>query len=187
MHIRIATAKDIPSIYPFIYTIWEDMDFPLLTHTSPHQFKQIMTQSMADPYAKFYYGNAIVCQIDHTIVGVLYSYDGRNEPQFDQHFQHWLSQHLSLADIPVKPTYRETNDNEWYIDALIVSPTHRSKGIGTALIQFLCHTLPKGTTIGLNCELDNTRASALYYSLGFSKTHTISFLSHQYNHLTKLI
>lgn len=187
MHIRQATKEDVSSIYPLIYTIWNDMNFPLLEKLPNEQFRNIMLRTMCDKHAKFYYKNAYVCEIDSRIVGILYGYYGVKEPLYDKYFQTFLAKHLPPSLIPNMPDYRETNDKEWYIDALVVLPDHHNKGIGTGLINALHHFLPINTIIGLNCEVDNTNALRFYQRLGFSINSNLSFLGHTYRHLTKYI
>jgi ribosomal protein S18 acetylase RimI-like enzyme len=56
-----------------------------------------------------------------------------------------------------------------YIDYIATSPEHRSKGIGTQLIEFVRDTLDS-KHIELETYAKNTRAIALYERLGFKVT-----------------
>ncbi len=61
------------------------------------------------------------------------------------------------------------------ISDLVVSESHRGRGLGTALIQALLqHALQRGiTTFEIGVSLNNPRAAALYRRLGFADSHTV--------------
>jgi ribosomal protein S18 acetylase RimI-like enzyme len=61
------------------------------------------------------------------------------------------------------------------ISDLIVSPTRRSNGIGTAMIQYLIHNISHQSIdcIEIGVSQTNPRAAALYYRLGFTYYTTL--------------
>lgn len=61
------------------------------------------------------------------------------------------------------------------ISDLIVSEQYRNQGIGTAMIQYLIHSLPDnlGTIIEIGVADDNPRALALYENLGFTRAYEL--------------
>lgn len=60
------------------------------------------------------------------------------------------------------------------ISDLIVSETHRSQGIGTAMIQYLIRTMPY-KIIEIGVAESNPRALALYQKLGFARAYELKF------------
>lgn len=179
-----ATQQDIPSIFPLLDIIWQDMDFPLRRLLDSDTFKKTMTDLMALPHSKFSYQHCFVFKKGATVIGVLFGYFGKDESLLDEHFCQFIDERFPHLNIRAYMDYRESLDNEWYLDALIVHPNHQKKGIGSALLQHIdthITTMP----IGLNCEHDNVTAQRLYEKIGFQFVTTVSFLGHTYHHLQK--
>lgn len=185
MMITHAQIQDIPAIFPLLDIIWKDMDFPLRRLLDTHTFQSIMLEVMSLSNSKFSYKHCIVFKDNDTVIGVLFGYTGADEPILDEHFCQFIDARFPHLHIRQYMNYRETLDDEWYIDALVVHPLHQQKGIGTALLQHIDkHIADK--PIGLNCEQDNTLAQRLYEKNGFQFKTTLDFLGHTYNHLQKL-
>lgn len=60
------------------------------------------------------------------------------------------------------------------ISDLMVHPTHRGQGIGTAMIQYLMASVPsRANCVELGVAESNPRALALYRRLGFCDSYTL--------------
>lgn len=185
--LRQAKPTDINAIYPLIDIIWKDMDFPLKRLLPPEQFQQTMQQLMALPHSKFSYTNCWVHEeTSEHISGILYSYAGSRECELDEQFYTSIDTLFPTLNIRQYADKRETNDNEWYIDAIVVDSSYRGRGIAKTFFQHL-PIIAKHSTIGLNCDVNNHKAYALYEKLHFKTTDTITFLGHNYYHMQKNI
>lgn len=183
--IRQATASDIPSIYPLILTIWEDMAFPFLKLASQEDFKSTMLTLMADDRFKWCYHNVIVHTTNEKVDGILYGYEGAKEGAYDEFFYDYIDDKFPKLNIRNYTYPKESHDKEWYLDALVVDSNARGKGIGTTLLKELPKHIQTPHPIGLNCDVTNPRAYKLYQSLGFNTVYEISFLGHTYFHMEK--
>ncbi|NEW65663.1 GNAT family N-acetyltransferase [Carnobacteriaceae bacterium zg-84] len=185
--IRKATKQDIDAIYPLIYIIWEDMNYPLLRLLDKDTFQKTMLHILADEHAKFSYKNAWVYEKENQIIGVLYGYAGQDERQFDEHFHTFIDAHFPHLNIRQYESNRESHDNEWYLDSLVVHSNYRGQGIASAFFDVLKDIVAPYQRVGLNCEQDNLQAKKLYERLGFSTVYEIDFLGHLYYHMEKSI
>lgn len=180
--IRHATKHDAPVIFELMLTIWSDMQFPLLTLIDFNAFKTVMITNIQQENSKFSYRNAYVYTQNDTVIAVLYHYDGEKELAFNYQFVQFISAqlpHINGADLA---SARETADDEWYIDSLVVHPKYRGQFVGTTVLKsFLQNTFTKPIT--LNCDVTNQKALTLYQQLGFTITKTYHFLGHDYYHM----
>lgn len=56
------------------------------------------------------------------------------------------------------------------VGAVITRPSHRGRGLGSAVVSALCRLLwGRYATIGLNVEVANSQALVLYDRLGFRR------------------
>ncbi|MBS4762280.1 GNAT family N-acetyltransferase [Carnobacteriaceae bacterium zg-ZUI252] len=184
MTIRHATLDDISSIYPLIRIIWEDMSHPLLTLLDDATFKHTMCDLMRRDESKFSYRNALVYEINHQVVGVLYGYDGHKEPAYDKQLIDYIRKRFPNVDTTPLHMERESCDDEWYLDSLVVAPQHRSQGIAKAFFNYL-HANASQSIIGLNCEYGNDNAFALYQKMGYKNVYSTTFLGHTYRHMQR--
>lgn len=180
-----AQKHDIDEIFQLLDIIWQDMDFPLRRLLDTHTFQNTMIDIMSLPNSKFSYTHCTIFKENDTVMGVLFGYLGKDEPLLDDHFCQFIEDRFPHLHIRQYMDYRETLDDEWYIDALVVHPLYQQKGIGTALLQHIHHAIID-IPIGLNCEQDNASAQRLYEKNGFQFKTTVQFLGHTYNHLQKL-
>lgn len=70
--------------------------------------------------------------------------------------------------------YQDVDNRRFLIDGLCVAEGQRGRGIGTALIDALCHEAQRRgyPAVRLDVVQDNTRARALYERLGFAPVAT---------------
>ncbi|HEY6409660.1 MAG TPA: GNAT family N-acetyltransferase [Ktedonobacteraceae bacterium] len=102
---------------------------------------------------RFSYQYIQVAEQSSEVVGLVLSFGGRDEARLNAAVGSWLE--------------REAQDDEWYVDALVVFENWGRKGIGTRLVQAAerqarQHHCPK---ISLHVAQGNTQALDLYAHL----------------------
>ena len=184
--IRPAQASDVPALYDLMVIIWQDMEFEPFVTLDSQTFKQAMIQHLLDTKQKYNYQNCWVYQARHTgqIQGLVLGYPGNLESTYDRLIEQHFGDHTELGDFVLT---RESRDDEWYIDMLVVAPEARGLGIASALIKHLDTIHTPGTVLGLNCDLVNPRAKALYHRLGFEVRDRVTFSGHDYHHMQKIV
>ncbi|WP_314760675.1 GNAT family N-acetyltransferase [uncultured Abiotrophia sp.] len=184
--IRPAQASDVPALYDLMAIIWQDMEFEPYVTLDSQTFKEAMVQHLLDTKQKYNYQNCWVYQSRHTgqIQGLVLGYPGHLEPRYDRLIEQYFGNHTELEDFSLT---RESRDDEWYIDMLVVDPQARGLGIATALVKHLESVHSEGTVLGLNCDLVNPRAKALYHRLGFEVRDQVTFSGHDYHHMQKTV
>ena len=131
--------------------------------------------------SQYSYRNTLIAEIDNTPVGAIIGYDGAKLHELRATTYSII--HDALGRKPSIPD--ETEAGEYYLDSLAIVPEHRGKGIGKQLIAALCErAFSLGHEhVGLIVDFDNSRAEALYTSLGFSRVGTKTFLGHKMWHM----
>ncbi len=183
--IRKIKQDEIPLLYPFVYRILLDMELPLLKTVSGDTLNSIINEAMESPNYRYGFEHAWVCEQDKQIVGVLFGYPGEFTSMVDGPFEVALINHV-LSPFEFKPG-NETYPGEWYLDALVVAPIFRRKGIGRRMLQIIDNIAKDAGyyAIGLNCPIDNSVAYNLYKEVGFSE-YTKHLLGEKiYYHMTK--
>ncbi|MDG0813733.1 GNAT family N-acetyltransferase [Cohnella rhizosphaerae] len=84
---------------------------------------------------------------------------------------------------------READEDEYYIDAVAVFPSHQGRGFAKALIRHAeLEAVARGyAAIGLNVDIEKDGARALYARLGFAEDKRISINGHPYRHMRKAL
>jgi hypothetical protein len=184
--IRPAQASDVPLLYDLMAIIWQDMEFEPYVTLDDKTFKQAMLEHLIDPKQKYTYQNCWVYESSRTgqIQGLILGYPGDLEPAYDRLIEQQFGDYQDLGDFVLT---RESRDDEWYIDMLVVAPEARRLGIASALIKHLDTIHTPGTVLGLNCDLVNPRAKALYRRLGFEVRDRVTFSGHDYHHMQKIV
>jgi ribosomal protein S18 acetylase RimI-like enzyme len=128
------------------YPVREEHESPFIERLQ-HFFRQDCN--------RFSYQNIQFAEHTSEVVGLVLSFEGRDEPQLNAAVGSWLE--------------REAQDDEWYIDALAVLKNWSHKGIGTRLLQSAeqqarLHHYPK---VALYVAQGNTQALDLYTHLDY--------------------
>ena len=128
-------------------------------------YLQVLAQLAAMPGTLYSYQNAWVAQYDGTPSGAIIGYDGAQFELLRQATCQFICQ--QTGNMPA--TCGETEPGEFYIDTLAVLPTFRHAGIGRKLITALCQQAAQmgHARVGLLVDPENTKAQALYASVGF--------------------
>lgn len=186
--IRQAELKDTEKLIEGILAIWRDMEAPFVTEIPLAELKEIISESMKQKDFRFHYANGIVYEIDGKVAGVAYGYKGEMEEGIDQGFKQLLIDRGYHHKINLTFDL-ETEAGEWYLDMLYTYPDFRKQGVATKLLDELPVAAEKAgeTAVGLNCDVANPRAKALYEKKGYRKVKTIFIVGHEYDHMVKNI
>jgi len=119
--------------------------------------------------------NALIAEFDGDTAGMTLSYPRASDIEPPSPPNAVLAPLIELLNL-AKGT--------WYIDALAVYTAHRGSGVGRVLMQAEIERA-KGGAMSLITEDDNTRAQALYFSLGFGETARRSCTKFSSNQTTR--
>src|SRR5450755_330945 len=124
---------------------------------------------------RFSYQHIQVAEQSSEVVGLVLSFEGRDEARLNAAVGSWLE--------------REAEDDEWYVDALAVLKNWGRKGIGTCLLQTAerqarQHHYPK---IALNVAKDNEEAFSLYQRLHYVVTRETFLYQRRYVRMVKVL
>lgn len=114
---------------------------------------------------QYSFENTLVYSNTAGVQGMICAYNGKHLNQLRQPFITYIQREFGFTGIPED----ETQEGEYYIDCLCVTPAMQGKGIGKQLIKAL---VEQGLTnnwpaIGLLVNKNNQQAQKLYTSLGF--------------------
>lgn len=125
---------------------------------------------------------------DGNRIGACVSYDGSKlrclRRSFFEEANKTLGWGLTSEEIENIPA--ETDENEFYLDSLMVLPSFRKQGIATKLISDASRRADVfGKRLGLLVDTDNPRARRLYESLGFQEVGIRPFAGVEMYHMQK--
>lgn len=124
---------------------------------------------------RFSYQYISVAEHASAVVGLVLSFGGRDEERLNAAVG-WQLEH-------------ESEDDEWYVDALAVLKNWGRKGIGARLLhraeqQARHHHYPK---IALNVAQENKQALSLYQRLHYVVTHETLLYQRRYMRMVKTL
>lgn len=183
--IRKVEEHEIPSLYPFVYRIFSDMELPILDEIAPEIFEKIVVEAMHDPHYRYGYEHAYICEREGEIAGVLFGYPGELEALIDGPLRAAMLNHgVVMAYSAAEP---ETLPGQWYIDTLVTHPDFRRQGVALELMRDAEAIAKKAgyESIGLNCDMTNEAAYNLYFKAGYTTKTRIVLSGHVYWHMTK--
>jgi len=128
--------------------------------------------------------HALLTADDGEIAGTILCYSGAEADKLYEPISKWL------RDIGADASQdRETEENEYYIDALAVFPAYQGRGYAKALIRHAeAEAIRRGLgKIGLNVDVEKEDALALYAKLGFEEDKRIQINGHAFRHMSKTL
>lgn len=183
--IRKIKQEEVHLLYPFVYRIFSDMDFPLLQTVDGDQLNRIVLEAMRSPHYRYGYEHAWVCERNGQIAGVLFGYPGNLESFVDGPLEAALLEH-GFPAITIKEG-TESLPGEWYLDALVVAPIFRRQGIATQFLGIV-DALAKEAgcqQVSVNCPTSFEVAYQLYENAGFKEKTKIVLGNRAFSHMTK--
>ena len=187
--IRKAKRDDFPFIYPILKQIFEEMDMESIKKLPEDQFYALMKQGFISDYYRYSYRRIWVHTNEENIPNgmlTMYSYEDQKIIDFA------LRKEYAKVGLPLTTVIfddQEAWPNEWYIDALAVSPKHWGEGIGQKLLD-IAPKIAKDrgySIISLNVDKENPRAQKLYAYKGFKTTKSMTIGDRVYDHMIKEI
>ncbi len=184
--IRRAKKGDAKMVAPLLFTIWQDMELPLLQKEKEEKIIETLEEAICVPDYRYGFNHLYVYEDNGVIGGALAGYPGEKEPFIDDAWSALAKKH-DLIDQSAVFKEKETFSGEWYLDSIVTKQDYRGKGIGTALLN----ELPRFARadgkrkIGLNCDKANPAAKRLYERLGFQTVGEIILSGHKYEHMQK--
>lgn len=133
--------------------------------------------------SQYSYKNALVAEVEETVVGGVIGYDGADLSVLKEPLYPLIEKYLGRSLV----IEEETSSGEFYIDSLAVLPLYKGRGIGKKLLcSIVNRAFEQGhQRVGLLVDFSNPKAEALYNSIGFKRVEQTTFLGHNMWHLQK--
>ena len=171
--IREAVAADAPLVGRVVLMA--------LHYDDTHPLASIFAELAVREVSQYSYRNALVAEVEGTVVGAIIGYDGARLEELRKPLYELMVEKFGS----VRPVEDETSAGEFYLDSLAVLPQWRGRGVGGALLSAARdRAFAAGhERVGLIVDFENPRAEALYNSLGFERVNATTFLGHDMWHL----
>ncbi|GAB6989152.1 GNAT family N-acetyltransferase [Paenibacillus pini] len=184
MTIRPAAREDAHTAARLLYDALHDVAHQLTGEESEQAVVEVLEQYFADEKGRLGHHQAIVKEVEGEVAGVVVAYGGDEINVLDQPI---LERLRALKNDPTLQLDKESDEDEYYIDTLSVSPQFGGRGIGSALISAAEDKAKelKYNKIAMAVITDNERAYSLYLYLGYKVDKEIMINGHVYYHMVK--
>lgn len=186
MIIRRATNQDASAVAALILLAIEDIGYTLTgKRTEAEVFQQLM-RFYVDEGNRFSKDLIIVIEDGQNVAGMILCYHGSDAARLNEP----IIEHLTrLDETSVVRIDQEADVDEFYIDALAVSPGYQGRGFAKQLIaaaEQLGSQL-NYRKIALNVYQANENALRLYQKLGYQSVKAITIDGKPYWHMSKML
>lgn len=184
MTIRSARQQDASAAVRLLYDALHDVAHQLTGEKSEEKAIEVLEQYFRADEGRLSYRQATVKEIDGEVAGIIVAYGGDQAVELDRPILERLRKLTNDDSIALD---KESDEDEYYIDTLSVSPQFGGQGIGSALISHAEHTAKElhYAKIALAVVTDNHRAHSLYERRGYSTDKEITINGHIYYHMVK--
>ncbi|OXM83578.1 GNAT family N-acetyltransferase [Paenibacillus rigui] len=184
--IRPATPEDAAATVPLILDAIQDIGYQLTGAATHEEAVERLTYFFTREGNRLSYEHVLVKVLDRQIAGMILCYHGQHAKAIDQPLLDRLHELLPDREAVLD---QEADEDEYYIDALAVSPQWKGRGIGTELISAAEQAARQQCycKIALNVEQSNTRAQALYQRLGYETDKHRTIHGKRYDHMVKML
>lgn len=171
--IREAAAADAPLVGRVVLMA--------LHYDETHPLAPIFAELALREVSQYSYRNALVAEVDGSVVGAIIGYDGARLEELRKPLFELMRE--KFGNIPTVED--ETSAGEFYLDSLAVLPQYRGCGAGGALLAAARdRAFAAGhERVGLIVDFENPRAETLYKSHGFERVNATKFLGHDMWHM----
>lgn len=176
MNWRAARAEDAPVALPLIHaTMGAFADF-LFGVGSSALARRSLEALFRHPRNRLSHTFTQLLEHDDETIGLLIAYPGALLPRLDLHtaavmfpLLGWRKSLTFIRRAAAFSGVREAHPGEVYIQALAVSPSHRGRGVGKAILEHAAQTARalRLSTLSLLVSLENLPAQRLYLGAGF--------------------
>jgi ribosomal protein S18 acetylase RimI-like enzyme len=178
-HVRLAGPRDTPVIAELMLSagagLYEHLLQDVVAGLSP---ADLLSLAIADEEGPYYFGNALVAEIDGTAQGLIlgFSADRVNLPEAAFEFVPPERLH------PVQKLFEAKMKNAFYVNSLAVNSGFPGRGLGRSLLDTAGRmaAMDGFDTLCLHVWAENAPAVGLYTSLGFDVRETIDILHSPY-------
>jgi ribosomal protein S18 acetylase RimI-like enzyme len=145
-----------------------------LHYDDTHPLAPIFAELAAREVSQYSYRNALVAEVDGSVVGAIIGYDGARLEELRKPLFELMRE--KFGNVPTVED--ETSAGEFYIDSFAVLPQYRGCGVGHSLLSAARDkAFASGyERVGLLVDFTNPRAEKLYASLGFERVNATTFL-----------
>jgi GNAT superfamily N-acetyltransferase len=186
VNIRAARKEDAQTAIPLFMNVYSGFANILAGSMSEQDVLATMIQFFQTEKNRLSYQNTLVAEGEQGIVGLLLAYYGSQSYDLDRP----LIEHMrSVCKNPALTLDREADEDEFYIDTVVVAPAFASQGIGTALMGAVEEWAQRlhYNKLSLNVYHANEGAHRLYLRLGYSVSEEISIANRRYFHMKKYL
>jgi ribosomal protein S18 acetylase RimI-like enzyme len=184
MTIRFAIKEDAQYAARLLYDALHDVAHQLTGEETEADAVNVLEYYFTQEDGRLSYKQAMVKEIDGKVVGIVIAYAGADVDMLDQPI---LERLRKLHNDPTFKLDKESDEDEYYIDTLSVSPDFGGQGIGSQLIQEVENVARNKSfhKIALVVFKDNPRACALYQRIGYEADKEIIINGQVYDHMVK--
>lgn len=148
-----------------------------------NEYLAVLTKIARRDDTQYSWRYALIAEINGVAAGAIVGYNGAQLHSLREGTFAVLQESVGV----VPSITDETEDGEYYLDSVGVTPEFQGLGIGRSLIEAFCEkAFTEGhERVGLIVDNDNPQAERLYSSLGFERVGTRLFFGHQMWHLQR--
>ncbi|MCR8632651.1 GNAT family N-acetyltransferase [Paenibacillus radicis (ex Xue et al. 2023)] len=186
MTIRPAQLTDASATVRLLFNAIKDIGYQLTGGVTEQEVIERLTSFYEQKGNRFSYTNYLIKEMNEQAAGMILCYHGSQAETIDKPI---IDQLRRMKNEPNLTIDKEADEDEYYIDALAVSPEWGGRGFGTELITAAeQHARQLGyKKIALNVEQYNERAVSLYKKLGYATDKETQINKKTYYHMIKSV
>jgi ribosomal protein S18 acetylase RimI-like enzyme len=186
MTIRQASKQEGVQVAKLILLAIQDIAYQLTDENNEADVLKQLALFFETEGNRFSYSCIWVKEVDHELAGMILCYHGS---QANRLYQPIIDHLRHSSGNPSTEVDQEADEEEYYIDALAVSPAYQGKGFAKELIAAAeRHAAAMNyATIALNVDQGNEGAHRLYQRLGYEADKEILIHHKPYWHMIKAL
>lgn len=180
--IRPATLSDVTTVVPLIIQAMDKLAQKLTNVENENVINQIFKHFFIERGNQYSFENTLVFEEEGKVLGSLNAYDGGKLPELRKPFLHYVEKHYHVSNVNQGT---ETENGEFYLDSISVTPLAQGKGIGKQLIKAGIDWAKQlgHHNVGLLVEQNNLNALRLYEKMNFVIRNEKQFMGGLYHHM----